>query len=74
VGAAPAVCGYSVNNAMFNMAVSSFFSSSSDIEPGGKYWSQIQENLSRIKRLTATEDGRRSFCSRVSRDLSAFFD
>lgn len=49
IGASQAVCGYNVNDTMFQIAVNSFFSSSSDIEQGGKYWPQIQENLNRIK-------------------------
>ncbi len=74
IAAAPAVCGYKVNNEMVGTAVNSLFSDPSELNPGGRHYPELQKNLQRIKNLTATEEGTKSFCARVSKDLSAFFD
>jgi hypothetical protein len=73
IAAAPAVCGYTINEEMVNIAVSSLFTDPSDLNPGGRHYEELQDNLQRIRNLTATKEGAKSFCSRVSRDLSAFF-
>jgi len=74
LGAAPVACGFKVNEEMASLSAAALFSNPSDLNPGGKYWTELQSDLQRIKKLTATESGKRSFCSRVSKDLSAFFD
>jgi len=74
IAAAPPICGYTINEDMVNTAVRSLFADPSDLNPGGRHYAELQDNLQRIRNLTATEEGAKSFCSRVSRDLSAFFD
>jgi hypothetical protein len=74
IAAAPAVCGYKVNEKIINVAVSSLFTNPSDLNLGGRHYPKLQENLQQIKTLTATESGRDSFCARVSSELSAFFN
>lgn len=74
LGAAPAVCGFKVNQEVASISAAALFSNTSDLNPGGKYWAELQNDLQRIKNLTATESGKKSFCSRISKDLSAFFD
>ena|SRR5688500_1888831 len=74
LGAAPHVCGFKVNEAMFEVALNANFSDPSDINPGGRHYAELQRNIQRIKDLTASPDGTRSFCARVSQDMSAFLD
>jgi hypothetical protein len=74
LGAAPVVCGFKVNQEMASVSATALFSNPSDLNPGGKYWAELQNDLKRIKKLTATESGKRSFCNRISSELSAFFD
>lgn len=74
IGAAPAACGFKVNEQMVNISVSALFDNPSDLTPGGKHWPELQNNLQRIKNLTATAAGKKSFCNRISKELSAFFD
>jgi len=74
IAAAPVVCGLKVNEEMVNLSIQALFSNPSDLNPDGKHWAELQSILQRIKNLTATESGKRSFCSHISKDLSAFFD
>lgn len=74
LGAAPVVCGFKVNQEMASVSAIALFSNPSDLNPGGKYWTELQGDLHRIKKLTASESGKRSFCNRISTELSAFFD
>lgn len=72
--ASESVCGYTVNRQMLEIATVTLIGDPESVAPGGTLWPQMQRNMSRIKNLTNTPDGRRSFCQRVRADLSAFFD
>ena len=74
IAAAPVVCGYKVNEEMVNISVHTLFPNPSDLNQGGRYYEELQNNLRRINSLTSTPEGARAFCNRVSNELSAFFD
>lgn len=72
-------CGYQKNDqflvGVVNTLVSAgVFQDASDITPDGRYWPEIEANIDRIKRLTATESQRQSYCANIKTNLSAFFD
>ena len=74
ITSAPSKCGFVLNKSMVNISVSTLFTNPSDLNRNGRHWGKVQDTMERIKKLTSTEEGRKSYCSRVSRDLSAFFD
>lgn len=74
IAAAQNVCGYAANSQMVEIAIRTLVGDPSQVQEGGRYWPEMQADFARIIRLTSTEAGQQSFCARVKRDLSAFFD
>ena len=74
LGVAPVVCGFKVNQEMVSVSATALFSNPADLNPGGKYWAELQSDLQRIKKLTATTLAKKEFCNRIANELSAFFD
>lgn len=71
--AAESQCGYQVDYDMLSVVFSSANLHTSDLSPGGKYWANVQQHQSRLKRLLSTSKGKASFCRNVRNDLSAMF-
>ena len=74
VAASRNVCNFKVNEQIYEMAINTLAGGSENVSPGGRHWPDIKRNMERIKILTQTSEGRQSFCRRVGRDLSSFFD
>ncbi len=68
------ICGFSVNQQMVSISVSTLFGDAATVSPGGAHWPEMQRNIKRVKKLTKTDSGRRSFCASTKSNLSAFFD
>lgn len=74
LNAAQTYCGYRINFEMLGLVLSAANLRTTDLQPGGKYWKDVQRNQSRVRQLVTTDNGKTSFCRNVRRDLSAMFD
>ena len=74
IAASQDMCGFDANEEMVEVAIRSLIGDPRDVQEGGRYWPYMETNFKRIIQLTSTDSGRQSFCARVKRDLSAFFD
>ena len=74
LNSAERLCGYKLNKEMYALSINVLFADPSELQSGGEYSSELNDNYQRIKKLTSTEEGRESFCRRIKYDLSAFFD
>lgn len=68
------LCGFKVNREVlaFSMQVAGI--RPADLQDGGKYEDEVTANMLRIDRLSATPERKRSMCSTIKTNLSAFFD
>ena len=71
---AQAECGAKVNYEMLATVMAATNIRSDDLLRGGKYFSRVERDQRRVRRLIATEAGKASFCRSVRTDLSAMLD